>query len=162
MNNVFSADDAVAAELLLDDGVVGDGDALFVNVRKATLVHQLADGLDIRGSISNVGVDRAEHVKGSLVEAKEDAVVDLVQTQKLKNLASLRVNILAADASGGAESERCGPHGNSNKCKYKTIGWGGDKRGRCVNVITYPRIRTTARRCFSLVKTTEISAAIAV
>ena len=57
MNNVFSADDAVAAELLLDDGVVGDGDALLVNVGKATLVHQLANGLNIRGSVSNVGVD---------------------------------------------------------------------------------------------------------
>ena len=57
VNNVLSADDAVAAELLLDDGVVGDGDALLLNVGKATLVHQLADGLNIRGSVSNVGVD---------------------------------------------------------------------------------------------------------
>ena len=37
---------AYLAQLLLDHGVVGDGDALLVNVSEATLVHQLADGLD--------------------------------------------------------------------------------------------------------------------
>ena len=83
---------AYLAQLLLDHGVVGDGDALLVNVSKATLVHQLADGLDVGGAVGDVCVDGAQHVKGGLVETQEDAVVDLAQAQQLQNLAGLGVN----------------------------------------------------------------------
>ena len=59
-------------------------------------VHQLSDGLKIRCAVGDVGVDRAEHVQCGLVEAQEHAVVDLTQTQKLQNLASLGVDAIDA------------------------------------------------------------------
>jgi hypothetical protein len=92
VDDIFSANHVAVAELLLDDGVVGDGDALLVNAGKAALVHQLANSLDIRSAVGDVCVHRAQHVKGCLVEAEEDAVVDLAQAQKLQNLAGLGVN----------------------------------------------------------------------
>ena len=100
VDNVFSADDAVRFELLLDHGVVGDGDALLLHVGKATLVHQLANRLHIRSAVCDVSVDGAEHVKSGLVEAKKDTVVDLAQTQKLQNLAGLGVD--AVDTAAAA------------------------------------------------------------
>ncbi len=100
------------AQLLLDHGVVGDGDALLVNVSKATLVHQLADGLDVGGAVGDVCVDGAQHVKGGLVETQEDAVVDLAQAQQLQNLAGLGVDTV--DTVGGA-LDRAAHHGHAQQ-----------------------------------------------
>ena len=40
--------------------------------------------------IGDVGLDEAEHGDGGLVHADEDAVVDLAETEELKDLADLR------------------------------------------------------------------------
>ncbi len=39
---------------LLDDGVVGDGDALLLDAGEATLVHQLTHGLQVRSAVCDV------------------------------------------------------------------------------------------------------------
>jgi hypothetical protein len=54
------------------------------------------------GERRHVRVDGAEHVKSGLVEAKEDAVVDLAQAQQLENLAGLRVNTVDTAAAASA------------------------------------------------------------
>ncbi len=43
-----------AAVHLLDDGVVGDGNALLLDVGEAALVHQLAHGLQVRSAVCDV------------------------------------------------------------------------------------------------------------
>lgn len=40
-------DDTLLAELLLDDGVVSDGDSLTVDLGVSSLVDQLLDGLQV-------------------------------------------------------------------------------------------------------------------
>lgn len=47
MDEIFYADDSKLAQLLLDDGVVCDGDTLFVDLAVATLVDQLSHTLQI-------------------------------------------------------------------------------------------------------------------
>ena len=48
VDEIFHADDTVLAEVLLDDGVVGEGDALLVDLAVSALVDQLTDGLEVR------------------------------------------------------------------------------------------------------------------
>lgn len=43
MDEILHAGDAVLAEVLLDDGVVGEREALLVDAREATLVDELTD-----------------------------------------------------------------------------------------------------------------------
>jgi len=47
MHEILDTKDVVLAEVLLDDGVVGEGGALFVDLAVAALVDQLADGLEV-------------------------------------------------------------------------------------------------------------------
>ena len=47
VDKIFNTDDAILAQLLLDDGVVCDGYALFVDLAMATLVNQLSHTLQI-------------------------------------------------------------------------------------------------------------------
>ena len=48
MHEVLNAEDVVLAEVLLDDLVVGEGDALLVDLAVSALVDKLADGLEVR------------------------------------------------------------------------------------------------------------------
>jgi len=45
VNQVLHADDAELAKVCLDDGVVGEGNTLLVDLAVPTLVDELADGL---------------------------------------------------------------------------------------------------------------------
>ena len=89
VDEVLDADDTVLTKNLLDDGVVRDGDALLVDLAVATLVDELADRLEVGVTVGDEGVDHAEHVHDGLVDAKEDAVVDLAQAEELQDLADL-------------------------------------------------------------------------
>lgn len=82
-------DDAVLAEELLDDGVVGDGDALAVDLGVAALVDELADGLEVDLAVGDVGRDEVEHLLGRLGDADKDTVVDLEQAEELEDLLGL-------------------------------------------------------------------------
>lgn len=103
VDQVLHADDPVLAEGLLDDLVVGQGDALAVNLPVATLVDELADRLEVGLAVGNVGLDKLEHLRGGLGELHKDTVVDLAQTEELQDLAGLRgqlVDTLDADNKG--------------------------------------------------------------
>jgi hypothetical protein len=82
-------DDAKLAELLLDDGVVGDGDALAVDLGVAALVDELADRLEVDLAVGDVGLDELEHLGRRLGHADKDAVVDLQQAEELQDLFGL-------------------------------------------------------------------------
>ena len=77
MDQVFHADDPELAQVLLDDLIVGQGNALLVDFAVAALVDQVADGLDRRVSVCDVGFDDLEHFGGGFGDFYEDAVVDL-------------------------------------------------------------------------------------
>lgn len=95
VDQVLHADDAVLAEVLLDDGVVGERDALLLaGLGVAALVDELADGLEVGVAVGDEGLDDLEHLGGGLGQADEDAVVDLEETQELQGLALLRVDLV--------------------------------------------------------------------
>jgi hypothetical protein len=89
VNEVLHADNAELAELLLDDGVVGDGDALALDLGVTALVDELADGLEVGDTVGDVGLNEAEHLGGGLGHTDEDTVVDLEKTEELEDLLGL-------------------------------------------------------------------------
>ena len=94
VDQILHADNAVLAEVLLDDLVVGQGNALLVDLAVATLVDKLTDGLEVGVSVGNEGVDNGQHLGGGLGETQENTVVDLEETEELENLARLGGNLV--------------------------------------------------------------------
>ena len=94
VDEVLNADNAVLAEVLLDDLVVGEREALLVDLSVAALVDELADGLEVGVTVSDEGLDDLEHLDGSLGQPDEDTVVDLKKTEELEGLALLGVNLV--------------------------------------------------------------------
>lgn len=89
VNEILHADDAVLAEVLLDDRVVGEGNALLVDLAVSALVDKLLDGLEVGVTVGNPGLDDLDHLSGGLGNADEDTVVDLEKTEELEDLAGL-------------------------------------------------------------------------
>ena len=87
MDQVFHADDAKFAQLLLDDLVIGEGNALLVDLSVAALIDEVADGFDTGVAVGDVGLDYFEHFGGGFGEFDEDAVVDLEKAEELEDLA---------------------------------------------------------------------------
>jgi hypothetical protein len=94
VDKILNADNAVLAEVLFNDLVVGERDTLAVDLAVTTLVDELTDGLEVGVTVGNVWVDDGEHLSGSLVQANEDTVVDLEKTQQLQDLARLGSNLV--------------------------------------------------------------------
>lgn len=82
-------DDAELAELLLDDGVVGDGETLAVDLGVSSLVDELPDGLEVDLAVGDVWLDELEHLLRRLGDSDEDAVVDLEESEQLEDLLGL-------------------------------------------------------------------------
>jgi len=103
VDQVLDADDAVLAEVLLDQVVVGDGQTLLVDLSVTALVDELADGLLVGVAVGDEGLDDLQHLGGGLGQADEDTVVDLEETEELQGLALLGVDLvdtLDADDEG--------------------------------------------------------------
>lgn len=94
VNYVFHADNAILAKLLLNDGVVSESNALLVDLSIAALVNELTDGLEIGITVSNEWFDNLQHLKSGLGQTNEDTIVDLKESQKLKGLALLWINLV--------------------------------------------------------------------
>jgi hypothetical protein len=89
VDEVLHADDAVLAKVLLDDGVVGEGNALLVDLAVSALVDELLDGLEVGVAVGDPRLDDLDHLHGSLADLDEDTVVDLEETKELQDLAGL-------------------------------------------------------------------------
>lgn len=74
---IFHADDAEFAEIFLNDGVVGEWDALLGDFAVSTLVDEVADGLDARIAVGNVGFDDFKHLGGGFGQFDKDTIVYL-------------------------------------------------------------------------------------
>jgi len=94
VNDIFDADNAILSERFLDDGIIGQWNALFVDFAITALVDELSDGLEIWITISNIWFDNTEHFDSSLGETNKYTIVDLKETKKLKSLALLWVNFV--------------------------------------------------------------------
>ena len=94
VDQILHADDAELAEVLLDDLVVGEGDALLVDFAVAALVDQFAYGFERGVAVGDVGFDDLEHFQGGFGEFDEDAVVDLEESEELEDLAGLGSNFV--------------------------------------------------------------------
>lgn len=95
VNQVLHTDDAVLAEVLLDDGVVGQRDALLLgSLGVSTLVDELADRLQVGVTVGDERLDDLQHLSGGLGQADEDTAVDLEETKELQGLALLGVNLV--------------------------------------------------------------------
>lgn len=103
VDEVLHADNAVLAEVLLDDLVVGERNTLLVDLAVTALVDKLTDGLKVGVTVGDEWLDDLEHLNGSLGQLDEDTVVDLEKTEELEGLALLWVNLvdtLDADNEG--------------------------------------------------------------
>lgn len=89
VDKILHTDDASLAKLLLNDRVVGQGNALTVDFAETTLVDKVAHILQRSITPGDVGLSNSEHVDGGLVQLDEHAVVDLAQAEKLKHLSGL-------------------------------------------------------------------------
>lgn len=94
VDQVLHTDNAVLAQVVLDDLVVRQGEALLVDLAITTLVDQFTHGFEARVAVGNVGVDDREHLRGRLGKTDENAVVGLEQTKELQDLARLRSNLV--------------------------------------------------------------------
>ena len=87
MDQVLHTDDSKFAQLLLDDLVIGEGNALLVDLSVAALVDEVADSFDTGIAVGDIGFDYFKHFGGGFGEFDEDAVVDLEEAEELKDLA---------------------------------------------------------------------------
>lgn len=100
MDQVFHTDDAVFAQVLLDDLIVAQRQTLrkavcsSLDLSISTLVNELAYTLKVGVSVSDEWFAYLQHFNGSLGQANEDARVDLDESQQLKSLALLGVNLV--------------------------------------------------------------------
>lgn len=90
VHQVLNTDDTKFAEILLDDLVVREGNALAIDLSISPLVDEVADAFHGRIAVRDVWLDDLEHFRCCLCEADEDAVVDLEETKELHDFSGLR------------------------------------------------------------------------
>lgn len=94
VNKILDGDDPVLAQALLNELIIGQGDSLAVDLSVTTLVDQLTNGLEVRFTVGDPWLNDTEHLSGGLSKANEDTVVDLEETEELKDLARLGRNLV--------------------------------------------------------------------
>ena len=94
VNQILHADNAVLAQVRFDDRVIGEGNALLVDLSVSTLVDEFTNSLQIRVSIGNPWLDNLEHLESGLCHADKDTIVDLKETEELEDLSGLWCNLV--------------------------------------------------------------------
>ena len=94
VDQVLDADNAELAEVLLDELVVGDGNALLVDLSVTALVEELTDSLQVGVAVCDERLDNLQHLNSGLGKPDEDTIVDLEKTEKLEGLALLGVDLV--------------------------------------------------------------------
>ena len=94
MHQILHTDDAIFAQMFLDEAVVGQRDALLVNLAVSAFVDEVPDGFVGWVAVGNVGFDNFEHFCGGFCEADEDSVVYLEKAEELENFSWLRRNFV--------------------------------------------------------------------
>ena len=86
VDEVLYASEADLAESSLNNGVVSKRNSLAIDLAISSLVDKLSDQTLSRVAVGNVGLNSSDHVPGSLVESNEHSIVELSQSQELKDL----------------------------------------------------------------------------
>jgi len=94
VDQVLHADNTMLAKVGFDDGVVGESNALLFDLSVSTLVDELTNGFQVGVTIGDPWLDNLEHLKSSLGHSNEDTIVDLEETEELKDLAGLWCNLV--------------------------------------------------------------------
>jgi len=94
VNKILNIDDTILSKCLLNDAVVRRGGSALVLLAITTLVNQLPDTLQVGVSISNIRLNPAQHIHGSLVHLHEHPVEDLSQPQQLHDRPDLGVHVV--------------------------------------------------------------------
>jgi len=92
MDDIFNANDAKLFQILLYEFVIGESDPLASNFNEAPLVDELPNSLKIRVSPSDVGIHELQHLKDGTIDANEDTVMNLSQTEQTQYLPRTRIN----------------------------------------------------------------------
>lgn len=100
VNDIFHADDSVLFELLLDDQVTGEGNALPIELGESALVDKLSDGLEVGISVGNVWFDQTEHLDDRSVQADKGGIMDTTESEKLENLLCLGIDSVDTTDTG--------------------------------------------------------------
>ena len=93
VDQILHADNAKFAQVFLNELVVCESDTLLVDFTVAPLVDELTDRLEIGIAISDVWVYDCKHLLRGLGQTNEDAIVDLEESEKLKDLSWLWGNL---------------------------------------------------------------------
>ena len=96
VDEVLNADDVLGTKVLSDE-LVGDADTLTIDLSITTLVDEVGDGLARRSTPGDIRSNTDEHVEGSLVSLHEGSVVDLAETEELKDLTNLGGNTVGTE-----------------------------------------------------------------
>lgn len=109
MDEILDADKAILAQVILDKLVIGQGDALLVDLAIAALVDKVAHRFDRREPIRNVRLHYFEHLRRRFRQPHEDAIVDLQQTEQLEDLARFWCDFVDTRQQGSAfrTAENC-------------------------------------------------------
>ena len=94
VDQVLHANDTKLAKIVLDQLIVGQRDALLVDLAVSALVDELADRLQVGVTVGDERLDDLEHLRGGLGQTDEDTVVDLEKTEELESLALLGVDLV--------------------------------------------------------------------
>lgn len=94
VDEILHTDNAVLAEVFLNDGVVSQGNALLIDLSVTALVDELLDALQVGVTVGDPGLDNLDHLGDGLGDAHEDTVVDLKETEELEDLAGLGGNLV--------------------------------------------------------------------
>ena len=94
VDQILHTDDAVLAKIVFDQLVVGERDALLVNLAISAFVDELSHSLERRIAVGDPRLHDLEHFSGCLCEAHKHAIVDLEQTEKLEDFARLWCNLV--------------------------------------------------------------------
>jgi len=89
VDQVLHADNAVLAQVGLDDRVVGKSNALLVDFSVSTLVDEFTNRFQVGVPVGNPRLNNLQHLEGGLGHANKDTIVDLKKTEELKDLSGL-------------------------------------------------------------------------
>lgn len=110
VNKVFHRNDAVLAEVSLEDAVVRDRNALLVHLDVTALVNELANRLEVRLAPCHVWRDQLKHLLSGRRQLHEDTVVNLAKAQQLHDLTWLGWNVADTTQTDHESHTRLGWH----------------------------------------------------
>ncbi len=94
LDQVLNTGNAELAQVLINDGVIAEGDSSSVHFAESSGVNEFRDDLSAGVAEGDEGLDSLQHGEGGLVDLDEDAIVKLSQSEELKDFFDLGVHLV--------------------------------------------------------------------